>query len=718
MARAVIEGLVAGIVSGIWLRAMERSPTFNVFADVLNGGFRILGRFVSEQVIIRLDTEAVGTAAYIGVGALLGTAGGAMLGAARRAGWGPAPAGRAGLLGALLTAVWGAGLSVVWAHRGLPAGVGWTMTAAGGVLAAVGGWLGGAAAGRALRPRALAVAAGILPAVVALACAGTLIVAHRGPAAPSGPDVASPARVDTGVKVAILGVDGLDWSIVDRAIAQGRLPNLARLIRSGTRGDLRSIRPPKSPVVWTSVATGVLPSVHGIRDFIVRREGQRIPVTGNLRKVPALWNLAGICGFTTGFTNWYVTWPAEEVAGVMISDRVDFDGLPGRVTPDSLQAAVDSARARVEARDDREIARFTRVEGEFGAWREARWGQVRRAVRILDDVVRHDLVTLETARLLLRDGQPDLTAVYFRGNDNTQHLFWKYRFAEQRSGLLSQALWDDIGDEDVRALAKVIDRYYDFVDRLVGETLALLDPDTAVLVLSDHGFLTSNEQSHWFHANRLLAAAGLAELATSGTGEAVPQRSVVFDEQPPTTDVERVIRPGGRADDADTALARAEELLRAARTDAGDSVFRTVETEHDADGPYLRVVFATDLRGTEATIGEARLPLADFFVSEGHSGNHRMNGVLIAEGPPFRSGARASGRVLDITPTVLDLLGAPVARDMEGVVLTDLLDPEWRREHPVRYVKSYGTIAGGGDAIATEADDRIREELEALGYIQ
>jgi hypothetical protein len=73
---------------------------------------------------------------------------------------------------------------------------------------------------------------------------------------------------------------------------------------------------------------------------------------------------------------------------------------------------------------------------------------------------------------------------------------------------------------------------------------------------------------------------------------------------------------------------------------------------------------------------------------------------------------------VDIAPTVLYLVGAPAALDMEGVVLVDLLDASWRAAHPVRYVRTYGTReVVEHSAIATDADDRIREELRALGYI-
>lgn len=717
--RAVLEGLVGGAAGGALALAAERSPTLNVFADILSAVFRILGGWLSEETIVRLDVPAVAFALYVGGGALAGAGSGALLGAAARAGWRPGPPARAVLVGAMVALLEAATLGVVWRHRGLPVPVGLALAAAAGVAAAIAAGLAGAVARTLLSGRSVRFLAGFLPAAVALTCAGTMIVARRGPSRPEGPVVTSPVREDTGLKVAILGIDGLDWKLVDGAIAEGRLPNLAALIERGTRGTLRSIRPPRSPVVWTSIATGELPSEHGIEDFVVRRDGDRIPVTGNLRRVPALWNLASVCRFTAAFTNWYVTWPAEPVAGAMISDRVDFDGLDRRVFPEELTAAVDSARAGVDALPERGIAALTGLDGDFAEWRAGRWGQVRRAISILDGVVRHDLVTLEAARVTLRSGQPDLTAVYFRGNDNTQHLFWKYRFAQRSGGLLAGLLWDDLDPDEVAALSPVIDRYYDFIDELVGRVTAMLAPDTALLLLSDHGFLTSNERGRWYNVNRILEAAGLAAQAPDAGGAAIPDLSRVYDPDPPSVDPRRVLRAGGRAGDATAALGEAARILGEARTSGGAPLFLPAEQASDEDGPFLVVRFAPGLDGESAVVGDETVPFREFVVPEGHSGNHRMDGFLLAAGPPFRSGAEGRRvRAVDVAPTVLHLLGAPVAADLEGVVALNLLDPDWAKAHPVRYVGTWGTRKVDGEAMPTIADERIREELQALGYIQ
>jgi predicted AlkP superfamily phosphohydrolase/phosphomutase len=74
----------------------------------------------------------------------------------------------------------------------------------------------------------------------------------------------------TGKRVIVLGFDGLDYALTREMIAQGRLPNLARLAQSGSFTPLGSSIPPQSPVAWSTFITGVDPGRHGIFDFIHR----------------------------------------------------------------------------------------------------------------------------------------------------------------------------------------------------------------------------------------------------------------------------------------------------------------------------------------------------------------------------------------------------------------------------------------------------------------
>jgi predicted AlkP superfamily phosphohydrolase/phosphomutase len=101
---------------------------------------------------------------------------------------------------------------------------------------------------------------------------------------------------------------------------------------------------------------------------------------------------------------------------------------------------------------------------------------------------------------------------------------------------------------------------------------------------------------------------------------------------------------------------------------------------------------------------------------------HRDIGILAAKGPGIRKGATlTNASVLDLTPTILALLGEPVGRDMDGFVLTELIEEDILAENPVEYIDTYEKEEQPEDSdepIESDLDDAIREELRSLGYIE
>ena len=94
--------------------------------------------------------------------------------------------------------------------------------------------------------RALAVGA------IAVLCSG-LFIANAQRANPS---------------VFVLGVDGMDPDITRRLIAEGKLPVIKELTRTGDFRELETTTPPQSPVAWSTFVTGMDPGGHGLFDFI------------------------------------------------------------------------------------------------------------------------------------------------------------------------------------------------------------------------------------------------------------------------------------------------------------------------------------------------------------------------------------------------------------------------------------------------------------------
>jgi hypothetical protein len=78
------------------------------------------------------------------------------------------------------------------------------------------------------------------------------------------------------------------------------------------------------------------------------------------------------------------------------------------------------------------------------------------------------------------------------------------------------------------------------------------------------------------------------------------------------------------------------------------------------------------------------------------SGTHAdaPDGLLMAVGDGIRPGATLhAGSVLDLAPTMLYLMGLPVARDMEGRVLAEILQDDFMRSNPVTFIPSYESLA-------------------------
>src|SRR5262249_17405131 len=79
----------------------------------------------------------------------------------------------------------------------------------------------------------------------------------------------------------------------------------------------------------------------------------------------------------------------------------------------------------------------------------------------------------------------------------------------------------------------------------------------------------------------------------------------------------------------------------------------------------------------------------------GMSGTHASapDGFILAVGDGIRAGSSfRQASVLDVAPTVLYLMGLPVARDMEGRVATEVVSEEFARAHPVTFIPSYESL--------------------------
>src|SRR3954470_7529216 len=120
----------------------------------------------------------------------------------------------------------------------------------------------------------------------------------------------------------LIGWDAADWKVIRPLLEKGEMPNLASLIASGVHGNLATIYPPLSPMLWTSIATGKRAYKHGIHGFSEPLpDGSCVrPITLLSRKTKAVWNILNQTGHRSIVVGWWPSHPAEPIDGVMVSN--------------------------------------------------------------------------------------------------------------------------------------------------------------------------------------------------------------------------------------------------------------------------------------------------------------------------------------------------------------------------------------------------------------
>jgi len=107
-------------------------------------------------------------------------------------------------------------------------------------------------------------------------------------------------------KLLVIGWDAADWKVARPLMEEGRMPHLARLVAGGASGNLATIYPPLSPMLWTSIATGKRPPKHGIHGFVEPLpDGSGVrPITTLGRRTRAVWNILHLNGLRPSVVGW------------------------------------------------------------------------------------------------------------------------------------------------------------------------------------------------------------------------------------------------------------------------------------------------------------------------------------------------------------------------------------------------------------------------------
>jgi hypothetical protein len=284
---------------------------------------------------------------------------------------------------------------------------------------------------------------------------------------------------ETGLKVAFVGLDGADWRVLRPMVDRGELPTFSRMMREGSSGSLATFQDSNSAVIWTSIYTGTLPSVHGVLDFYrielpglseglypvhrtffkelagplgrIGLSRQRMINRYSVHALP-IWEIADHAGMTLGIVDGYFySFPA-----IVPSQKDSF----------VLSYGLDGYEQDPRGKKMEEAELFVQPPGLF------------RELRPLLHLPDFEWQSAAALKLLGKRPQPRFLNVYTHEPDTVQHLFWKWYQPQYFLGVNAQ---------DIREKGDRIPAMQRGFDGFLGKLLQRLDPNTVLIVASDHG---------------------------------------------------------------------------------------------------------------------------------------------------------------------------------------------------------------------------------------
>jgi len=467
-------------------------------------------------------------------------------------------------------------------------------------------------------------------------------------------------------KVLVVGLDCAPPSVLFETADESdiglrhQLPNVDRLIREGIHGPLSSSIPCITVPAWTSMLASKDPGMLGFYGFRNRADHSydRMSIaTGNAIHEPRVWDVLTAADRTSVVVGVPQTYPVKPLKGYLISSFLTPNTERQYTFPNELRYEVD--RVLGGETYDVDVPQFRTEDKDF-------------LVRQIQEMTEK---RFEVIKYLLREKPWEFFMFVEIGLDRLHHGMWRF--------------WDP-GHHKFEAgnpYQEVIPAYYRYLDRELGEILGMLDEDTTVMVVSDHG---AQAMDGGFAVNEWLRREGLLVLKEEPMYEGlVPFEKVEIDWEKTTA-----WGAGGYYARIFMNVEGRETLgkIPAAQYEsARDDLKERIEGIRDHEGkPMGSVVFKPEGLYQEVrnvapdllvyfgnlrwrSVGSFGLP--DLYTFENDTGpddaNHAQDGVFVLWDPRRDHGGRyADGlQLMDMAPTILDVMGVPVPSDMQGRII-------------------------------------------------
>jgi predicted AlkP superfamily phosphohydrolase/phosphomutase len=566
-------------------------------------------------------------------------------------------------------------------------------------------------------------------------------------------------------KLCVIGVDGATFDLILPWAQQGKLPHLQRLMDEGVRGTLQSTIPPISAPAWVSFMTGKNPGKHGVFDFIdPSPQSYRLRyMNGGMRRGKSLWRLLSEAGKTVTVINVPMTYPPEVVNGHLIAGLDAPDEQSPFTYPPSLYNELKHA-----------VGDYRIGIRHLGFMRNDETRD-----QVLRELEQIERLRVRAMQHLMTKAPADFTMLVFNAVDQVQHHFWHYMDvrhpAHEAEGAAKYS-------EAILQMYRSIDAEIgEILSALPKHTATIVMSDHGAgpsgnrqlflnVYLAQLGLLKFKQPSQanlhisgWFRTlmNKMdvLLRARLSHQHKAWLSKVLPGLHSRFaslttasidwsatqafayeafayspniwinlkDKMP-----QGIVSPGR---DYQALVRLIQNELHDLRDPvSGQRLIRAAYRKDDvyqgsfsAQAPDLLLAWWEDgqfvMKGGVADTAHPAVVVnkGNFVGGRDLSGDHRMAGMMIMAGGPFKIQSELHGaNIVDLTPTILYLMGLPIPDDMDGKVLENALRNDILATHRItrHQVTPDDRTSGTDHTYTNQEEEKIKERLRAMGYLE
>lgn len=526
-------------------------------------------------------------------------------------------------------------------------------------------------------------------------------------------------------KVLIIGLDGATWDIMNPLMKNGYMPNLKKMTEEGTRGILKSTKPPITPVAWSSFQTGCNPGKHGIFDFkgYDRKNSETFFVNSTSIRVPTIWEYLSSMNKKIIVLNVPLTYPPKKVNGYIIT------GFP---TPGEESEFTFPNYLKKELQEMSEKWIIPKHSTQYNPHNDFH-NFISQMLEILEN-------RLNITMYMMTRYEWDVFMTHFHCVDFIQHPFWKYLDTNHPS--FNKDKYEYIASHFYKILDEIL--------KEIEETAKKYSPNLLTVLMSDHGFQAHRKKvslNKWLYDKGYIRLTENKNTQTANKILKFVRKNDIFNFRKkviPASKQKKIIRDlekGLIEKGKSSAFAvgsfwgylylnnNHDKLIKDLKEwvdeENGEKIikkiFKKEELFQNSKLENLPDLVLEPVDGytffTHTYFSNKPIILPVDINKEFHVGTHHEDGIFLFKGNGVNAGI-CEANILDIAPTILYQMGLPIPSYMDGKVIQSVFSEDFKKSRTIKYSDIEQKKSNDKITYTEKESQKIKDRLRNLGYLE